>query len=360
MPTQFWVRRDALPQGKFITTDDMPPLADNQARIDIHQFAFTANNITYGVVGDRLGYWQFFPTNEDGWGIIPVWGFGTIAETNHPNLKIGERIFGFFPMASHAVLTVGRVSDRGITDAAAHRQELPAAYNTYVRADATEGYAKSLEAVNSLLRPAFITSFLLDDFFFDNDMFGASTIILTSASSKTAFGTAFLLNSFRENRSAYKIVGLTSPSNVDFVQSLGCYDEVLPYDDITNLDASQAAAYMDFSGSPTVNRTLDHHFQDNLTHHAEVGLTHWDQTGTHEDSKEELFFAPTQIEKRIKEWGGRGYHEHFNAAWMAFTNQAQNWIDVIHFTGQDNILNIYQDTITGKASPKKGYMLSLR
>ena len=29
--------------------------------IKIERFAFTANNLTYYMVGDKLGYWQFFP-----------------------------------------------------------------------------------------------------------------------------------------------------------------------------------------------------------------------------------------------------------------------------------------------------------
>jgi hypothetical protein len=34
----------------------------------IRKFAFTANNITYAVVGDMIGYWKCFPA-EDGGGI---------------------------------------------------------------------------------------------------------------------------------------------------------------------------------------------------------------------------------------------------------------------------------------------------
>lgn len=29
--------------------------------IKIERFTFTANNLTYYMVGDKLGYWQFFP-----------------------------------------------------------------------------------------------------------------------------------------------------------------------------------------------------------------------------------------------------------------------------------------------------------
>ena len=50
--------------------------------------------------------------------------------------------------------------------------------------------------------------------------------MLSSASSKTAYGLAHLLH----RRDGIKVIGLTSASNVAFVKSLGCYDEVVTYD----------------------------------------------------------------------------------------------------------------------------------
>ena len=32
-----------------------------QVLLRIDRFALTANNVTYGVAGDQIGYWQFFP-----------------------------------------------------------------------------------------------------------------------------------------------------------------------------------------------------------------------------------------------------------------------------------------------------------
>ena len=44
-----------------------------------------------------------------------------------------------------------------------------------------------------MYRPLFFTSFMLADQLEDNDWFGAEVLVLSSASSKTAYGTAFLL-----------------------------------------------------------------------------------------------------------------------------------------------------------------------
>jgi hypothetical protein len=57
----------------------------------------TTNNITYAAFGDALGYWQFFPTGEAGWGHMPVWGFADVAASQAPGIEPGERFFGFFP-----------------------------------------------------------------------------------------------------------------------------------------------------------------------------------------------------------------------------------------------------------------------
>ena len=50
-------------------------------------------------------------------------------------------------------------------------------------------------------------------------------MLLSSASSKTAYGLAHLVHA-----RGIKVIGLTSAGNADFVKSLGCYDEVVTYD----------------------------------------------------------------------------------------------------------------------------------
>ena len=85
--SELQVRRDELTKTRIVDSSnsgDGTPLADGQILVKIDQFAFTANNITYGVVGDQLGYWQFFPPTGDatqGWGLIPVWGFADVVQS---------------------------------------------------------------------------------------------------------------------------------------------------------------------------------------------------------------------------------------------------------------------------------------
>ncbi len=65
-----------------------------------------------------------------------------------------------------------------------------------------------------LVRPLFITSFMLADFLQDNAFFGARQLLISSASSKTAYGTAFCLAEER----AMELLALTSVRNRGFVE----------------------------------------------------------------------------------------------------------------------------------------------
>ena len=74
-----------------------------------------------------------------------------------------------------------------------HRQPLPSPYNQYTRCATDPAYVPELQDLQMLLRPLFFTSYMLADALQDNDYYGATTLLLSSASSKTAYGTAFSL-----------------------------------------------------------------------------------------------------------------------------------------------------------------------
>ena len=61
--TDFIVARNDLQQCKSIETQlpDAAALPDDALLVKVTRFAFTANNVTYAVIGDQLKYWQLFP-----------------------------------------------------------------------------------------------------------------------------------------------------------------------------------------------------------------------------------------------------------------------------------------------------------
>ena len=211
----FLVRRDDLTQTELREVL-WKPLSHGQIRLSIDRFALTSNNISYAQAGDLLSYWKFFPA-PDGFGSIPVWGFATVVESKVDELAEGETIWGYYPMSTHVVLEPKHLTSRGFIDGASHRQEQHTIYNQYTRCQADAWHQDGQEDLEALLRPLFATSWLVDDFLADQNFFEADTILLSSASSKTAYATAVQL----QHRSNIKVVGLTSAANLNFCQSLG-------------------------------------------------------------------------------------------------------------------------------------------
>lgn len=325
--SDFVVSRRNIAQTKLIETD-VPVLSSGQALLAVERFALTANNITYGVAGDMIGYWKFFPT-VSGWGRVPVWGIASVVKSNEAGLVVGDRFYGYFPMSHELLVSPERISPRGFTDGAAHRAELPVVYNQYSRVTPENGFDPAFDNHKMVYVPLFTTSFILDDFFADNRDFGAKTIVIGSASSKTAFGMAFMLK--RAGR--VKTVGLTSAVNLSFVEGLGLYDEVKTYDQIETIDASQATAYVDMSGNRDVLVRVHKHFGDELVASCAVGITHWQSREGSElaalpGAKPQMFFAPTQIVKRKKDWGPVEYQSKLNQATDAFFSKVDNWVTI--------------------------------
>lgn len=275
MPTTFHVERNDLRTTRWVASD-REPLADGAVRFHVDSFALTSNNVTYAAFGETMNYWGFFPTGDTATGCIPVWGFADVVESRCHGVAVGERFYGYWPIADEAVLQPANLKASGFIDGAAHRRELHAVYNQYTRCSNDPGYVAAQEAQQALLRPLFITSFLIDDFLADNDFFGARHVILSSASSKTAYGTAFCIAQRRGGTGAPEVIGLTSPGNLAFTRGLGCYDRVLAYDELATLPASTPVVYVDFSGSAALRESIHTHWSDQLSYSCSVGGTHWD------------------------------------------------------------------------------------
>jgi Protein of unknown function (DUF2855) len=346
-----------------VVKQDLPSVKAGQVLLKVSEFSLTANNVTYAAMGDFLKYWEFFPSPEDT-GIIPVWGFAEVVSSECDGVAVGERFYGYYPMATYLVVEPIQVNAASFIDGAEHRQPLSVIYNQYIRCSNDPIYQQETEALQMLLRPLFTTSFLLDDFFADNDMFGSEQMILTSASSKTALGMAFLLHHNRQGRSEnYQIIGLTSDSNKDFVEALGCYDKVVSYDELAQLDGSLKTSIVDFAGNGQLLAQLHEHFAQTLQYSCKVGASHWDQLGGAPAKlagpEPIMFFAPSQAEKRIKEWGGVLFQQKIADVWLAFTGFVDGWIDVEHHNGVQATNDIYQKVLSGNFNPKAGYIVSL-
>jgi hypothetical protein len=357
----FVVDRKDLRRTAFVPARHSPAtsLEPGQILVRIDRFAFTANNVTYGAVGDMIGYWKFFPAEGD-WGRLPVWGFGDVVRSRHEAIAEGERLYGYFPMSTHVVLHAGRVTPASFVDTAPHRAALPPIYNNYTRVAADPAYDRAREAEIALFRPLFTTSFLLDDFLAEHRFFEARSVVLSSASSKTALGLAFLLSGGR--REGCDAVGLTSRAHAAFVRGTRYFRTVLAYDDVGSLPVDTPTVFVDFAGNAAVVGAVHRRLGAHLAHSARVGVTHWEKMGAPEalpGPAPALFFAPDHARERIGAWGAAAFQARVGDATRQFLESTARWLRVVEGRGKAAVESVYRTMLDGTADPAEGHVLSL-
>jgi hypothetical protein len=349
----FAVARDDLARTTLID-GVVPDLSDGEALLRVDRVGLTANNITYAVLGDAMRYWEFFPPEPRGldpsWGLPPLWGFADVVASAVPGVLEGGRVYGYLPPADHLVVRPARVDETGFHDASAHRADLPSPYNSYRFTTGDPAYRTDQEDLLILLRPLFFTSFMLADQMIDQNFHGATALAISSASSKTAYAAAVEMYG-----RGPRLIGLTSPGNVAFTRSLGCYDEVLAYDDVAALDAVPTV-YLDLSGTPATRKALRSHLGESLVRDIAVGLTN---QIPNTDAADEMFFAPVQMRKRRREWGRDELDRRFAQAWQRFAARAVDWIDVEVGEGPEALRVAWSDVLSGRVPPRVGRIVRL-
>jgi Protein of unknown function (DUF2855) len=338
--------RHADPAACQLVEGESPgaPLEEGEARLRIERFALSTNNISYADFGDRLGYWRLFPAAE-GWGRIPAWGYARAVRSRAPGVTEGQRVFGMVPMASY--MTVHPEAQQlGFMDAAPHRKDLSSVYNLYLR---VEGEGDEAELV---MRPLFGTAIILDLVLAEDAWDGATTAVLTSASSKTAYGLAHLLR-----RRSVQTIGLTSERHREWVASLGLYDHVLTYVQAGDLDVTDGAVLVDFAGDRALVSSLHDRLGDALKRSVLVGFTHREVVDDQlplAGPAGEFFFAPDEMARRGPELA-RAYAE----AWVGFAPLVDRAMRIERITDADALVAAYRGLIHGSADPAVGYVASL-
>jgi len=351
------VQKDNWSETRVIEETLEKELAENDVLFRVERLALTANNISYAATGDSLGYWGFFPA-EEGWGRIPAMGWGEVIASAHPDVPVGERVWGWFPYSTHLKVKAGNVSASRFTDVSPHRTAYAPVYAQFDRASANPIYEAGREDQDSLLRGLFTTSWLVEDFLKVNDFFGAEDCLITSASSKTSIALGYSVH----GRGELRAIGVTSPGNVAFCESLGCYDKVITYDNVASLDSSRPVVMVDMAGSATVISDLHHHFGDNMKHSCRVGATHYEEAGPVEGlpgARPEFFFAPSHVKTRSAELGAGEFMASMGAAYANFRKFSDNWLKVERSYGPEAATGVYQSVLAGKTDPASGQVISL-
>ena len=336
----------------------LPARAPNpdEIRLRIDKFGLTSNNITYAALGHAFQYFKFFPVPGP-WSALPVWGFATITESRVAALKEGARVYGYFPAAREAVLSVAGTTEIGFR---VDRPELPpthALYGQYTLLDRDPFAVPGQDDLMMVMRGLFITGLLLADYLDVSQRMGAQAVLISSAASKTSYGLARALQAAGKGQ----VIGLASARGAATARALGVYDRVVEYEEIAGLGPELSSVYVDVAGSAPVRKALLERLGASLRGIIAVGLTHWNEGafgGNEGRVPVETFFAPGWSARRQKELGA-AFFTQLRAGWLAQMESAQRHFKLVHKDGAQALSEAFDTLVAGRASPDEAWVHTL-
>ncbi len=358
MPRRLVVRRSD-PSDISAREEAAGPLADGQVRLRVDLFGLSSNNISYALYGDMLGYWDYFPVDDDH-GCVPVWGFADVTESGHEQLPVGARLFGYLPMGEELVITPASITDLAVDDASPHRAGLHPWYNRYYRCDTDPVWTAGGEPMQATMWALFMTGWALANQLAET----AGTVVVSSASSKTALALAWTLH---HHHNDITVVGATSPRNLAFVETTGAYDHVVAYGALTPGgggaldDVDGPAAFVDAAGSPAIRERVHAELGTRLIDSVGLGATHQGAgtaTGELSGPTPRFFFIPDVAEQLAETAGRASYHADFAAAWKRFARWIDETLTVESGSGVDEITAAYRKAMVGGVGPEAARVLT--
>lgn len=334
------------------------PLATGQVMVEIRQFGLTTNNMSYASAGDRMGYWNFFPAPDPTLGRLPVWGYAQVVRSEHSTIAVGEELFGFLPLGRRFIAEPTDVDDLCFSDCFEHRAALHPWYNRYYRTAADPVTKLGFRDVQPVMWALFMTGWELANEFVANANHGADTVLVASASSKTAYSFAKAL---KDHGASIRVVAMTSPDNRKFVEQLGCYDEVRTYDALDLSGIEGAAAFVDMAGNQNLASAVHSTLGDQLVQSIRVGGTHRGAGGPPAElpgPERRFFFIPDVAEAKSGELGHSAYHATFADAWSTFAPWAMQWMELSSSQGPTAMLDGYRAAQSSMIRPTEGLLFS--
>jgi hypothetical protein len=347
------VRRDDLGVSE-IRVPVPADLRPGEVRLAVERFGLTANNVSYTQFGDGVApFWQAFPA-PPGFGRVPLWSFVRVVESRNADVPVGGRYFGYVPMSSHHVVRA-EFTPRGFLDTSPQRAFLHPWYLTFQRVGAPE----ELDDYRALMRPIFPAAFNLADLVERASADGAKSLIVTSASCKTAIG---MVDEILERGVHIATVGITSAGNRAFVQRLGMHDEVVTYEATASATVTAPAVFVDFTGVAAWRREVYRHFASSISAGVLIGFTH---PGAEDvpppglpDPQPEFFFTPAVEDQAVAEEGADAYYARYHEAETRFLRRMSAWLTIRHGQGPAAVVDAFQALRTGKQPPEWGSVLT--
>lgn len=386
---------------------DLDAIPNHHIVIKVARFGFSANNITYQALGEHphFRYFDFHPAPtpelRKTHGLIPVWGFGSVVASKHPKIPVGERVYGYFAPAKYLVVPVSP-SDVNKYAFYVPRPHLPddrRPYNQVQRCGTDPMYFPEAEDLAMLYRPLFWTSYWCEDWMHSTGCYKPSettplAILISSASSKTAFCLAYLVQKRIHSGELknVKVIGLTSKRNVGFTQKLGLYDEVYEYNTFRNgqafkgPDVDRQWIYVDVAGNNDLNDKLRDHFASNnagrIIKNVALGFTNlqplasavddlkWDDTPFNPNAQAlaqpgdrwpnvDKFFMPEWLNVRKHQLPISEIFQRQQTAWKNLLRDGANWVVLKPVYGAEKVRDAYVRLAKEGLGPEEGLIWSL-
>ncbi|MEM8767557.1 MAG: DUF2855 family protein [Pseudomonadota bacterium] len=346
------VNKAALDDTTLTEAAPSPTPVEGEVLLRVDRFGLSANNISYADVGEALGYWAYFSPPGD-LGSVPVWGFADVVESAVPGLEVGERLFGYLPMASEFVIRPANVEPLILADASEQRAPLHPWYNRYYRCSADPLYDEQYLDLQPILWALFMTGLMMAEELAN----AVDAVVISSASSKTALSLAWSLQALNPD---LHVVGLTSAGNSDFVAARGVYDTVTGYEDLA-LPELPPMAFVDIAGNASITAAVHEKLGERLKDSVTIGATHRAPTSAAAPlpgPTPRFFFIPDVAEAKAAEVGFENYHRTFAEHWASFAPWAAAWCEFERHAGAAAVEAAYQRLLAGQANPARALILS--
>jgi hypothetical protein len=242
------------------------------------------------------------------------------------------------------------------------------------------------EDLTMLYRPLFWTSFWCEDWLNSSNYKGGSTqILISSASSKTAFCLAYLIrrrNSL-QGSSTRRVIGLTSTKNLAFTKRLALYDNAFDYESFnTSLVGNLAQGhwiYVDVAGNNALNTRVRDYFRvsddSELVTSIALGLTNvsastiepssanWgsgSEAPQGDDPKVEYFFMPEWLSIRKQQLSVSVITQMQKEAWTRLMSDCGTWgVSLRRVCGPDQVKAAYEEIVRCGLAPEDAFVWSL-
>eukprot|EP00121_Abeoforma_whisleri_P005544 Awhi_evm1s5027 len=93
-----------------------------------------------------------------------------------------------------------------------------------------------------------------------------------------------------------------------------------------------------------------------------LGKTHFDDTSSDEGLfkvKHEMFFAPTEIVRRLKEWGPELYEEKAKQVFNNFMEGSKKWLSIEKSFGAQEAQDKWLTLVDNQVSPQEGIIVNM-